>query len=381
MAVTPPLRIVHITPAGGFGRVQHGGAERAVLELAGQSALAGHSVTIIAPGEFLRAIDPPEGVRTIAAEIDPKRVLSLAKVVVELNPDVIVGHLLRGVIVAGAIRAISGRRAAFVTNLHNSLNQAFEDVDAPKSRRMLLRGTLRALHYGKRASTVAISRSNFDDLLEHDRFPSSKVELINNWVAPVFVVGSEEDAQSVKTSLLSPESSKLALFVGRLEHQKNPLLAVQAVAGLSTKTTLVVAGDGSLADDLVAEAERLDVELRLLGNVKDVERYMAAADVVLVPSRYEGFGRVAVEALATGTPVVANSVVGLRDALSPFPPEWYSFSSSEEPAEWTRLVQAKLDEPLDHELRKARRSRVMDTYGLTASVDRYLDLYGRLLQA
>lgn len=378
MHATTPLRIVHLTPAGGFGRVQHGGAERAVLELAGESAREGHIVTIIAPAEFLSAVELPIGVSAVPAEIDPRRVLGLLAIVKDLNPDVIVAHLLRGVIVGGIIRAIGHRKAAFVTNLHNSLNQAFEDVGTPLMRRRIVRWILLALHMGKGSATVAISRSNRDDLVEFDRFPQKKIELINNWVAPNFAVTTKSARELVRSSLSIPAESKMALFVGRLEHQKNPALAIQAIAGLDRSIVLVVAGDGSLREDLRKEADLRGVALRMIGNVKNIEDYMAAADVVVVTSRYEGFGRVAVEALATGTPVVANSVVGLQDALSPFPAEWYRFGTSEDADEWSGLIESAVGSATTEETRLARHDTVMDTYGLRTSVGHYLGLYQRL---
>ncbi|POH69729.1 hypothetical protein C3B59_05130 [Cryobacterium zongtaii] len=374
-----PLSIVHITPAGGFGRVQHGGAERAVLELAEQTALAGHFVTIIAPGEFLSEVRAPIGVNLVSADVTPRSLISLVRIVRALAPDVVVGHLLRGVILAGLVRLLWRPKAVFVSNLHNSLNQAFEDVGTPPARRFVLRSALSSLHLGSRAATVAISPSNVADLLEHDGFPVKKIELINNWVAPNFAP-AEEAALSIRNELSIDRASKIALFVGRLEHQKNPILAVRSVSRLSTPTTLLVAGAGSLKTELADAAVQLGVQIRFLGNVAHVERLMAAADVVLVPSRYEGFGRVAVEALATGTPVVANSVAGLRDALAPFPSDWYSLIETDDLDQWQESIERHFLRDASPAVRASRHETVMHTYGLDAAVARYIRLYRSLLR-
>jgi len=65
-------------------------------------------------------------------------------------------------------------------------------------------------------------------------------------------------------------------------------------------------------------AASLDVtrQLRLAGETLDVAAYLAAADVVAVPSRNEGMGRVIVEAMALGLPVVATAVGGIPDVVT-----------------------------------------------------------------
>jgi D-inositol-3-phosphate glycosyltransferase len=122
---------------------------------------------------------------------------------------------------------------------------------------------------------------------------------------------------------------KLALFVGRLQPHKGPDIAVRTLAEavtLDPDTTqdlmLAIVGgpsgsaQGGEVDRLMELAAALGVSERVMlfpplpqARLADV---YAAADVVLVPSRSESFGLVALEAQACGTPVVAASVGGLR---------------------------------------------------------------------
>jgi D-inositol-3-phosphate glycosyltransferase len=121
---------------------------------------------------------------------------------------------------------------------------------------------------------------------------------------------------------------RLALFVGRLQPHKGPDVAVRTLAEAVAKDpvakdlVLAIVG-GPSGKDHGAEMSRL---MSLAGALGVSERVMlfppqpqekladfyAAADVVLVPSRSESFGLVALEAQACGTPVVAASVGGLR---------------------------------------------------------------------
>ena len=122
---------------------------------------------------------------------------------------------------------------------------------------------------------------------------------------------------------------RLALFVGRLQPHKGPDVAVRALAEALTRdpermqdVVLAVvggpsgAGHGEEVVRLMELASALDVAERVMlfppqPQVRLADFY-AAADVVLVPSRSESFGLVALEAQACGTPVVAASVGGLR---------------------------------------------------------------------
>ncbi len=112
------------------------------------------------------------------------------------------------------------------------------------------------------------------------------------------------------------------LFVGRLQPLKGAELAVRAVAelGRDDAVLLIVGGaSGAEGNGEVGRIHRLVDELGLHDRVRFVppqqhhilSTYYRAADVVLVPSRSESFGLVALEAAACGTPVVASAVGGL----------------------------------------------------------------------
>lgn len=109
-----------------------------------------------------------------------------------------------------------------------------------------------------------------------------------------------------------------ALFVGDLNANKDPLCAVDAVAEVRRRGTelgLVVIGEGVLAADLETRAEELPW-LRLVERTLEVPSWMARAQVLLAPSRREGVPRVIIEALASGTPVVARHNRGSAELLS-----------------------------------------------------------------
>ncbi len=121
----------------------------------------------------------------------------------------------------------------------------------------------------------------------------------------------------------------IVLFVGRIQPLKAPDLAIRALAALDERrgrdTLLVIVGGASGVDGAgeAAAARALTRQLGLADRVRFVEptphhilsSYYRAADVVIVPSRSESFGLVALEAAACGVPVVASAVGGLLDVV------------------------------------------------------------------
>jgi D-inositol-3-phosphate glycosyltransferase len=133
-----------------------------------------------------------------------------------------------------------------------------------------------------------------------------------------FSPGSRSGARSA----LSLGSQPVLLFVGRIQPLKGLDVAVETLAALgrSDATLLVVGGaSGTEGATELARVNALAESLGVSGQIRFVEpqphhllaTYYRAADVVLVPSRSESFGLVALEASACGTPVVATAVGGL----------------------------------------------------------------------
>ncbi|MCL2554573.1 MAG: glycosyltransferase family 4 protein [Actinomycetia bacterium] len=110
----------------------------------------------------------------------------------------------------------------------------------------------------------------------------------------------------------------LLLAVGRLEPQKGYELLLDAAtrwAGLDPRPLVAIAGEGPQRGylDRRIEAERLPVQL--LGRRDDILELLSAADLVLLPSRWEGRALIAQEALHAGVPLVATSVGGTPELV------------------------------------------------------------------
>lgn len=133
------------------------------------------------------------------------------------------------------------------------------------------------------------------------------------------------DPEASRRELGLDPSRPVLLWVGRLEKLKGVDILIGALAQLDERdfTLLIVGGDeraGELRAELEAQAREAGIaeNVRFTGAVAHDELpvYYSAADVCVVPSYYESFGLVAVEAMACGTPVVASRVGGLVSTVT-----------------------------------------------------------------
>jgi D-inositol-3-phosphate glycosyltransferase len=127
----------------------------------------------------------------------------------------------------------------------------------------------------------------------------------------------------------------ILLYVGRIEKVKGLLSVIQALHGLKEKNLplfekikLIIIGGGKKEDELAENSEvtlikqamekhGLDDKVVFLGSIDQahLRKYYSAADALVVPSLYESFGLVTVEALACGTPVVVSQIDKLKSIV------------------------------------------------------------------
>lgn len=135
--------------------------------------------------------------------------------------------------------------------------------------------------------------------------------------------GFPEEKIVVKPNFVNPDpgvgegKGGYALYVGRLSVEKGLDTLLEAWEHLGERLPLKIVGDGPLADQVVEATKKLgSVEWLGRKSIKEVHALMGEATVVIFPSKwYETFGRVAVEAFAKGTPVIAASIGAIAELI------------------------------------------------------------------
>jgi glycosyltransferase involved in cell wall biosynthesis len=267
---------------------------RATDELFGFGA-AGASFT---PVEISAGLAPAADTRAVA---QLRRALARA--------DLVHAHGLRAGLVAAAARRLGGRRVLLVLTLHNAL------PEGGGLRRRVLRVVERATI---RAADLVLAASG--DLADNARRHGAGDVRVAPVSAPPLPRAGRPRAE-VRAGLGLPEGRPLVLAVGRLHPQKGYDVLLDAVARwsadgrLPTAPLVAIAGDGPLHDELAQRIAREQLPVRLLGRRSDVADLLAAADLCVLPSRWEARSLTAQEALRSGTPLVATRTGGLPELL------------------------------------------------------------------
>lgn len=129
---------------------------------------------------------------------------------------------------------------------------------------------------------------------------------------------SKEALAEVRYELGVPDDAFVFIYLGRLNKDKGVLDLALAFSSVKNKDTylLVVGPDEG---DFVEEMKRLSGDsvdrLRFVAYTRTPERFLAASDVLCLPSYREGFGNVVIEAAAMGLPAIASDIYGISDAI------------------------------------------------------------------
>jgi glycosyltransferase involved in cell wall biosynthesis len=147
--------------------------------------------------------------------------------------------------------------------------------------------------------------------------PAGRFTTVANGIAPL--VDRMPRAQARRVLGLGDEQP-VVVTVGRLTHMKAQWQLIDAVPDLVVRfpdLAVVLLGDGPLRDALVERSSALGVAhaVRFPGHRPDARLLLAAADVFVLPSRYEGMPLAALEAMEAGLPVVATRVVGSDEVV------------------------------------------------------------------
>ncbi|MGY1773689.1 glycosyltransferase family 4 protein [Blastococcus sp. SYSU D00813] len=311
MSGTPPLplagrRVAEVlaTSTGGVGThvravlpaVVAAGAEVLVCGAAATDELFGFG----AAGAAFAPVGISAGLDPVA---DARAVLQLRRALA--GADLVHAHGLRaGLVAAAALRLPGGSRRPLVLTLHNALPEGGGGL-----RRRVLGAAERAT---VRGADVVLAAS--DDLADNARrlgAPDVRTAPVS---APALPPATRTRAE-VRAGLGVPDGRPLVVAVGRLHPQKGYDVLLDAAGRWDDEPLVVVAGDGPLHAELQERitAERLPVVL--LGRRDDVADLLAAADLCVLPSRWEARSLTAQEALRSGTPLVATRTGGLPGLL------------------------------------------------------------------
>jgi glycosyltransferase involved in cell wall biosynthesis len=365
-----------------------GGAERSLAALAPAYAERGLRLTVgylherpgvraelEAAGAAVRPLDGPLG---IAGAVRRARRLLAAT-----RPDLVHTTLFE----ADLVGRVAAGHVPVVSSLVNDAYGATQ-AGAPGLRRWKL-GAARLLDAASARRVVrfhAISGHVAELMATRLRVPRERIEVVPRGRDPV-ALGTRSAArrEAARAALGLGAGTPLLLAAARHEHQKGLdvlLAAFPAVAEGAPGARLAVAGrDGNQTPRLRAAAERTGRggSVDFLGPRSDVAELLCAADVFVVPSRWEGFGSVLLEAMALEAPIVASDLPAVREVVGD---DTALLVPPDRPDALAAAVAAVVADPAGAARRTGRaRERFLARYTIDRVTDGMAGFYGRALAA
>ncbi len=304
-----PIRVLFFTT-----RLGGGGAEMQALRIANALDPAEFRVDVAVcrhGGEYERLLAPPVRLHHLApASVRSSTAglvigaLPLRHLARSLAPDVVCSFMDGANVVAAMSVARSRAAPRMIACVQNTMSQEFGDTTHLVKRTVL---ALVKRTYPRLDGIVALSHGVATDLVDHIPTVAPLVTVIHN-------AGLDDQLTPRAAEPLDPDAPPvphpLVVACGRLARQKGYPYLLDAFAQVhrATGAHLWILGDGPDRGEIELQIARLGLgeAVRLLGFRHNPYAYMSAADLFVLPSLYEGFGNVLVEAMAVGTPVLAT---------------------------------------------------------------------------
>jgi glycosyltransferase involved in cell wall biosynthesis len=223
---------------------------------------------------------------------------------------------------------------------------------------------------------TAVSNDVMNELHEAG-FDPQRIHYIPNGVS--VNASLDKDQRAFRAKLGLPSEAFIGVFVGRLTPQKAPEFLVDTWASIPWKAVankLLLIGEGEkqmLLEKRIKE-NGLEDSVVLTGKVENVEDYLKAADVFILPSVTEGMSMALLEAMATGLPIVASRVSGTVDVIKDGE-NGLLFESGDREGLIRCLRAVTASSALREGLGEKARETVEQRFSLDRMVDRYITLY------
>ena len=283
-----------------------GGGQRVLLALSRQFLTMGYDVaivTLVHDGELIQELPEGAAYRTLNKRLPPAPILAMTSLVGLIRlfraarPEMILSTMTGTNLLTALAHRISRGRGRLVLR---------EAVSARNQQRSVIRRLMGRL-YRFADALIAVSHSVATDL-----------EKLGLRSSPIYVIPNPVDEERLR-SLASAQRGPLrrepyVVCVARLALQKDhaTLLRAYAISRLRVTHRLVLVGDGEEREALVRLSRELEIDSRVdfAGAQRNPYPSIARADLLVLPSRWEGYPNVLLEALALGVPVVATDCPG-----------------------------------------------------------------------
>jgi len=232
----------------------------------------------------------------------------LADIVLRFEIDVIHSHYaLPHAVSALLAKDISGRDVKCVTTLHGT------DITVVGAHPTMMNITKFAIN--RSDAVTAVSNSLVRDSENKLGIESGKIKCIHNFINTEFF------NPALKTNIGKEMEKRIIMHVSNLRPVKSPGDVIRIFHKMELEMPdqleLWIVGEGPLQHEMISLTEDLNIrnKVRFIGVCSNLGGLIASSDLMVLPSREESFGLVALEAMACGVPVLASRVGGLPEVI------------------------------------------------------------------
>lgn len=351
--------------------LQIGGAETQVCSIADKLCNLGNEVTLIYLTGDNEVSPTNPNVKVIGLGME-KTFLGLLKayrkcrnILIKLNPDILHSHMIHANIFSRLLH-ITVPIPMVISTAHNA-NEG---------------GRLRMLTYRLTNSladvSTNVSAEALQSFIEKKAMQPDNSTVVYNGIDTDKFVYNQNSRETFRKQLKLDDNDFLFLTAGRLTDQKdypNLLKAFAEVHADNANVKLAIVGKGDLDEEIKQLSNKLNLQdsVYFFGARNDVNEIMSACDCFVLASKYEGFGLVIAEAMASQKVVIGTDCGGVKEVIG----DEGFLVEPENHLALADAMQKVID--LNYEQRKLigikARQRILDNYSLNATVSKWLELY------
>jgi glycosyltransferase involved in cell wall biosynthesis len=326
----------------------------------------------------VRIVSIPSLVRRISPLNDVRALYELYRIIQKERPDIVHTHTSK----AGILGRLAAKIAGVPYIVHTPHGHVFYGhFGRSLSRIFLWLERLFALFTDR---LVALTEGELQDNIDLSVYPADRIIKIHSGVNVQKFQSVEISIIDKKRSLGIETNGRTVGFVGWLLPIKGPMYLLRAMEYVWQEyndTNLVFVGKGDLDVDIRAEALKLNTNgrVKFLGWRDDIREIMPIFDIFVLPSLNEGMGRVLVEAMAAGKPVVASRVGGIPDLVRHGETGYLVPPADEEAL--ANGIKKLLNNPEKAKLMGQQGREICDQFSVGGMVEKIDNLYKELLNS
>ena len=252
--------------------------------------------------------------REINFKNDIKAIIQIGSLLKEIKPDIVYLHSSK----AGAVGRIALLFDFKTKILYNAHGWYFNAKISNKKKKFY--AIIEKILALKTTKIINISKAEYDSAMQYKIAPEKKMCLIENGIDFSKFKNSEQYRNKTRVKYGIKEDEIVIGVVGRLSEQKDPMTSLKVfeiLCKIKKNLKLMYVGSGELKENVRQYATQVGLidKIIVTGWVNDVEKYIPAFDIAILPSKWEGFGLAIVEYMACKKPIVASKIGGILNII------------------------------------------------------------------